>query len=316
MLKYIQSIKNKNGLPYFFIKAALLLMLFFIADFSLGKLFHNLYAKQKSGWEYRTKYAVEDTKADLLLFGSSRAQQQYNPLYFEDKLKMSCYNVGRDGESLLYQYTVFTAVLNRYTPKLILLECENGMFSYNTDSYDRLSCFLPFYKDHPEVRPIIQLRSTNERIKLLSEMYPYNSRIINIVSGLIGKDKEEDIKGYLPLYGSLSEPARTVNFSKLYKLDSNKLKFYNSIIEQCKKKNIELVMVCSPYFSKGYGNDTSLTVAKQIAQQNKLRFIDLSKGHPLLAAANLFDDTAHVNNTGSKILSNIIADSMVRKPVR
>lgn len=68
---------------------------------------------------------------------------------------------------------------------------------------------------------------------------------------------------------------------------------------------------CSPYFSNGFGNDTSLQLAKQIAKENNIPFFDLSKGHPLLNNSRLYDDTAHVNQTGSPILSNIIIDSII-----
>jgi hypothetical protein len=287
-------------------------LLFFAVDFVIGRIFYTLYSKQKSGWEYRTKYSVEDTKADMLIFGSSRAQQQYNPTFFEDRLNQSCYNVGRDGESILYQYTVFTAVIKRYKPKVILLECENKMFLNYKITYDRLSCFLPLYKDHPEIRPILELRSPHERVKLVSNIYPYNSLFFKILLGNISKDKDEDIKGYLPLKGALNEPMRPVNYTKVYELDSNKIKFYNSIIDICKRSGIHLVLVCSPYFSIGSGNDPSLVLAKKIARENNIPFFDLSNGHPLLTKSNLYDDTAHVNEKGSEILSNIIIDSIIQ----
>ena len=310
MKKNLQLVKDKNGYQFFFLKLGMFIFICFMIDISIGTILRSLYLKQNSGWEYRTKYAVEATTADMLLFGSSRAQQQYNPTFFESRLNLSCYNVGRDGESILYQYTIFSSVINRYKPKIILLECENGMFRKTSDSYDKLSCFLPFYKTHPEIQSMIELRGPNEKLKLMSKMYPYNSLILKMISGVYYKNKNEDIKGYLPLYGNMNEPMRPVNYTKTYDLDSNKIKFYNSFIDICKRDKIELILVCSPYFSKGTGNDISLTMAKNIALKNDVKFIDLSKGHPLLNQSTLYDDTAHVNLIGAKILSNIVIDSM------
>lgn len=310
MLNHIKTFRKKNSWQFFFIKAALFLLILFITDLITGKVFYSLYAKQKSGWEYRTKYSIENTKAEMLIFGSSRAQQQYNPIYFEDRLKLSCYNVGRDGQTILYQYPVLKAVLKRYNPKIILLECENKMFLENKDAYDRLSCLLPFYKDHPEIRSVIELRSPSERVKLLSHMYPYNSSILKIVQG-ISKTEDEDIKGYVPLKGVLNEPMRTVDLTIKYSLDSNRIIFYKSFIGDCKKSGIQLFLVSSPNFYKSIGSDTSLTLAKNIAKENNIPFIDLSQGHPLLNQSALYDDTVHVNQVGSKILSNIIIDSII-----
>ena len=310
MSNFVRTIKSKNSYQYFFFKLCLFVFILFIIDFGVGNIFKVIYLKQKSGWDYRTKYAIEDTKADILIFGSSRAQQQYNPVYFEDRLKASCYNVGRDGQVILYQYPVLQAILKRYTPKAIILECDNRMFIDRKDAYERLSCLLPFYEKHPEIRAALQLKNSNEQIKLLSHMYPYNSTFFRIVQGVFKKE-DEDIKGYVPLKGALSEEIRQVDLDKSYKIDTNRIAFYKSFIALCTKAGVKLVITASPYFSKELGNDTSLTIAKKIANENNIPFYDLSKGHLLLSKSNLFDDTAHVNQIGAKILSNIVIDSIL-----
>ncbi len=289
----------------------LLLACFF--DFLIGRLFNKFYLKQTSGWEYRTKYSIEDTKADILIFGASRAQQQYNPLYFEERLQQTCYNVGRDGEPIFYYYAVLKGILSRHLPKMIILDIENGVFKESASSYDRISILLPFYKTHPEMRSIIELRSPFEKFKLQSGIYPYNSMLLKILKGNIksgGKEKE-DIKGYLPLLRSLNEPTRTVDLSKPYKLDSNKLNCYKAFINDCNKANIKLYLINSPYYFNSIGKDISMEIAKDIANKNSLDFIDFSKDEFFLKSPHLFDDTVHVNLAGSKIFSNRVIDSII-----
>lgn len=310
MTNYIQTIKSKNGYQYFFLKLVIFAIILFTTDFIIGNIFKSVYLKQNSGWEFRTKYAIEDTKADILIFGSSRAQQQYNPVYFEERLKASCYNAGRDGQAILYQYPVLQAILKRYKPKAIILECDNRMFIDTRDAYERLSCLLPFYEKHPEIRAALRLKNSNEKIKVLSHMYPYNSTFFKIVQGVFKKE-DEDIKGYVALKGALTEEIREVDLGKSYKIDTNRIAFYKSFINLCKMSGVKLVITASPYFSKEVGNDSSLTIAKKIAYENNIPFYDLSKGHLLLSKSNLFDDTAHVNQTGAKILSNIVIDSIL-----
>ena len=126
-------LKNKSAL--FYLKQ----VLFFIAlvaatDFFIGKTLKHFYNRQSSGWEYSTRYSAEETKADVLIFGASRAQQQYNPLFFQDTLHLSCYNVGRDGTPFFYHYAMLQAVLKRYTPKIIILDCEYAALKYSPAS--------------------------------------------------------------------------------------------------------------------------------------------------------------------------------------
>lgn len=311
MKQMIQKIKKENKRKYYMLKTAVFILLFFAVDFIIGFAFHKLYLKQKSGWEYRTKYSIEDTKADMILVGSSRAQQQYNPEFFETRLNMTCYNAGRDGQSFLYQYAVLQGILKRYSPKTILIECERKMFMPNPGSYERLSCLLPFYQDHPEMREVILLKSPYEKIKLLSKSYPYNSLFFKILIANVSKKPDEDIKGYVPLKGSLNEKKRFVDFSVPYDIDSIKLKYFSLLVEQCQKANIKLYFACSPYYINSYGSDASLRIVKKIADKESIPFFDLSKGVPELNDSRLYDDTVHVNQAGSKILANIVIDSIL-----
>lgn len=294
------------------IRIAAFVLLLVTVDFILGKAFHYLYKNQKIGWEARTRYSVEDTKADIILLGASRAQQQYNPEYFEKRLNLSCYNVGRDGQSFLYQYAVIEGILKRYHPKMIILECERKMFMESPASRERLSCLLPLYKDHSELREIIAQRSPLEKFKLLSQSYPYNSVSLKILFANFTKKKDEDIKGYVPLTRSLNEAKRYVDFSNPgYELDTVKIKYFNTFIKQCQQANIKLYFTCSPFYFNYSGADTSLEIVKETAAKNHIPFFNLSKGVPELDNGKFFDDTVHVNRTGSYILTNIIIDSIV-----
>lgn len=79
----VEKYYREKGFRYLLFNIAAFLLLAFVLDFIIGSVFEYMYHKQSSGWEYRTKYSVEDTKADILIFGASRAQQQYNPLFLK-----------------------------------------------------------------------------------------------------------------------------------------------------------------------------------------------------------------------------------------
>ena len=50
-------------------------------------------------------HALKDCKADILIFGASQAQHNYNPRIIRDSLRMSCFNAGQDGgHSILLQF--------------------------------------------------------------------------------------------------------------------------------------------------------------------------------------------------------------------
>lgn len=315
MIEPLKKIFKRRSFPYLFFKIAVFFILLFLADFFVGNIFKHFFFKQTSGWEYRTKYSIEDTKADILIFGASRAQQQYNPVYFEERLNETCYNVGRDGEPIFYSYAVLQAILQRYKPKIIIFDVDNAVFMEKQSSYDRIAALLPFYEKHPEMRSVIELRGPFEKLKLQSHIYPYNSLLFKIAMGNteFNKKRNVDIKGYVPLSNSLNEPIRKVDLSSKYPIDSNKVNCYKSFINDCIKANVKLYLVSSPYFFQSTGSDTSIALAKKIANEKNIEFIDFSKDGFFKSNSKLFDDTVHVNFAGSTIFCNRLIDTLISR---
>src|SRR5665647_758185 len=146
----IDRIKEREPL-YFLVKLFLFLIIVFFLDYTIGNILKYLYSKQESGFLYRTTYSIDSTKADILIFGASRANHHYYPQAFENRLHMSCYNTGRDGNSIFYHFAILQAILKRYSPKVAILDFSREEFKRDQESYDRLSSLLPYYYDHPEM---------------------------------------------------------------------------------------------------------------------------------------------------------------------
>ena len=114
-----------------------------LADFLVGHGLQYFFNRQQSGWEHATSFAIRESKANILILGSSRAQHSYVTKIIEDEFQTSCYNAGRDGQSIFYHYAIFSAAIKRYKPSIIILDCETEMFAENNYSFDRISCLLP-----------------------------------------------------------------------------------------------------------------------------------------------------------------------------
>jgi hypothetical protein len=298
--------------PYrrFFSNLAILLAILFLLDFLIGHVLSYYYFRKQRDYNYRTTYAINSTKAALLIFGSSRANHHYRPDIFEKQLYLTCYNVGRDGEFLFYNYAILRAVLKRYSPKMIILDFSPGDFSKNEDSYDRLSILLPYYKSHLEMDSVIELRSPWEKLKLGSYIYPYNSSILNIFSqnAILPPEKKEDINGYLPVTRKLGDSIKVDNTPIEYELDSNIINIYKSFIRDCINSKVKLYVVCSPYFRKSAYTDYAVKLAIEVAKKYNVKFFDYLQDTVFINHANLFYDPAHLNDEGAKLFSIQIAD--------
>jgi hypothetical protein len=307
------KIKN-NAYWYFFLKLFILIIIIGFLDFTMGSTLRYYYFKQTSGLQYRTTYAIEKTTADILIFGSSRANHHYRPEIFEKRLNLSYYNVGRDGNYIFYYYAVLKAILKRYSPRAVILDLRSGEFNSNHDSYDVLQSLLPYYRKHPEMRSVIELKSPYEKIKLLSNIYPFNSSIFTIAPGnsKFNQKRFEEIEGYIPLRKNWSEPLRTAESTwTIYNVDSTKVRIYDAFINDCINANIKLYIVCSPYFVKSLTPDYSLIKAKEIANKHNVPFFDFSGDSTFFANAALFADESHLNDEGAKKFSNLLVDKIL-----
>ena len=302
--------RNKNF--RFFARLLVLFIIVVFLDLIIGNLLRTFYFKQQSGLQYRTTYSIEKTTANLLIFGSSTANHNYQTFTFITRLDTSIYNTGRDGTSIFYQYAVLKAILKRYTPKIIILNFDQEEFIKNQESYDRLSSLLPYYINHPEIRSIIELKSPFEKFKLLSHIYPYNSSIFTIGVGNIeyNKMRNDDINGYMPLETIWNEPVEDGSTFSNHDFDSIKIKAFKDFINTCLNAKIQLFLVCTPLLLKpNYVNNT-VVLGKEIADQYNLKFLDYSKDTTFLNHPELFADVGHLNDKGAEKFTNIVIDTI------
>jgi len=299
----------KNQYIKFLTRIIIVILVLIIADQLIGRTLRHLYFSQVAGEYYRATYTIDSTKADILVFGSSRASHHYVPEIFEEKLKMSIYNTGRDGNYLLYNYAAFLAVTKRYTPKLVIFDINPIELYYREADYEGLSTLLPYYNDHPELKEIIELRGPFENYKLYSATYPFNSQLIYIGIGNleVSKTKYGSHKGYLPLYGKMkSEPANNSLTETTGTIDTNKVNALTDISTYCKKNKIRLAFTYSPIFNNPTEGIASKIIA-DIAMANQDKYFNFSNDSIFDNHPEYFKDNVHLNNDGAKIFSKIIS---------
>lgn len=311
----INKIKEKR-LPSLLIKIIVFLFVLFILDFVFGNILTNLYSKQKPGDIYNANYSMDSTKEDILIFGASRANHHYVPGIFKKRMNLNCFNTGRDGQIILYNYAVLKSVLQRYSPKIVILDLSRDEFQIEHQSYDRLSALNPYYKTHPAIQKIVELRSPYEKYKMISHVYPYNSLIFSMIMGAIQSHKERknthEQNGYIPLFKACNTQLLIDTGYGNKNLDSIKINAYKSFVKDCKKSKVKLYIIISPLFIKYRHQDPSITLVKEIAQENKIPVYNFTNdslfNHNLLFA----DDGTHLNDKGARIFTNQVIDSIMK----
>jgi hypothetical protein len=306
-------IRNLAKLLFFF---ALLI----ISDQIIGKLLRNLYFNQKSGQQQVLTFVLSEVKSNILILGNSRAQHHYDSQILSDSLHMTCYNAGLDGgHSILLPYGQIKVLLQRYSPKLIILEIDPSAFEYDKGDYERLSIFLPYAKEYPELQKLVCLRSPFERFKLISAIYPFNSSIISILRFNTNLSPKITYNGYVPIFNKQLDASTYKSFISKYAqiekthrtFDTVKINALKQIKLLCENKGIRLALVCSPFFqSKNdnpiYSNESIKDALSEVCDED-FEIYDFKSDPRFNNHFDLFADYSHLNDSGAKLFTSYLA---------
>lgn len=309
-----KEMKN-NQYIQFAIKGIKFLIIFFLIDFTLGTITEYLFYNQSTGKYARITDSLQKTDADMIVFGSSHAHRHYVPEIFERKLNLSFYNAGVQGQQLLFHSALHEIVLSRTTPKVIIVNYEPNWFFVSRDSYERLSNLSPYYTYYPEIlKPILNLKSNLENVKLISKGYRYNSIIVHVLRYYI--KPQYAYKGYRPLMGKMKpvnyypEIVPANNVSDTRQIDPNCVEALKKLIKRTKEKGIELIFISTPNPKGDVINNRSSQMIKSIIREEQLRLINLTNHPEFTGRFEYFNDPGHLNKLGSIVFSEIATDSL------
>lgn len=255
---------------------------------------------------------MDSTQAQVLIFGSSRANHHYDPRVISEKLEKSCYNTGRDGNFLLFNYAIFKTIILRYKPEIVIFDVDKDFLTHSAEEYERLSSLLPYKGRNRAIEQVIALRGPFEKLKCLSQLYRYNSSLLTIAIGNteVNKRRKSDIEGYVPLPGTLEMKRPDTDTSAVDPADPQKVSALLDIIMECKKYNIRLVFANSPIFIESINHD-NINPVREMAVHNKVEYLDYSTDTVFLNHPEYFADPSHLNSSGASIFSGALADRIM-----
>jgi hypothetical protein len=298
---------------FLFLKKLFILVVFLVIfDYIIGSLLQTLYFSQISGQNFRTTYALEKTKAEIIILGSSKATHHYIPQIFSETFNLSCYNAGRDGQHILFQYAILKGILKRYVPKIVILDVLPQQLVESSDNYNKLNALFPYYNEHEEIRPIVDSKSRMEKIKLLSKIYPYNSLLLTMIKSNIVK--ENDLNGYDPLeqQKNISKKSKIPNyetFCPIENLDQNMIIALESFIAETQKSGSKVYLVISPMY-KHTKYPKLLEKLHQTAKKFNISLFDYSDYPEFETHPELFRDNLHMYKNGAELFSTIISQKL------
>lgn len=306
-------LETKDKYIRFLANGLLFIALVFVMDLIAGNALRQLYFKQTSGANFALTYSIDSTDADVVILGSSHAKHHYVPSVIEDTLGLSCYNHGSGGQNIYYHYGILGSLLERYTPRIVILDLITIDYRITEEKYntDRLSVLLPYYKRHKAIREIIDLRGSFEKVRLLSKIYPFNSQITHILFSYVSSENATDVlmNGYSPLYGEIVDSQPVKQEGDRFNIDALKMGYIKKIIAACKQNDVRLIIINSPSIINSQLEPMSFDVIEKIGKELDVEVWNYEIDQRFLQTEYLHD-AYHLNDAGALQYSMAVASRL------
>lgn len=294
-------------------KILTIVIVLIVVDSISGIVLKKLLYIQKDGRYFKILYSLEKTAEDILIVGSSRAETNFVPEVFEEYSGLSCFNTGRGGQGLPFFRCIQEAVLNRYSPKVVILNFDDEILLRKKIKYDYASILLPFYKHHPEIQPILNKKKKYEKYFALSNLYAYNSSPLYFFRPFFLKNvdgKTED-KGWKPMNGKMKmvdgEKTSLSNELEGNPINLEALNELEILIGKFVEAKSKLCITISPKFNRTLSENISTKKIKELCGKYNAELFDYSFDKNFVGNKNFFYDKSHLNKEGAMFFSKELA---------
>ena len=284
-----------------------IICLFLLIDRILGVGLGYLYRQSNATDEYKISYTVESTNASMLFMGSSRCLHHYVPSIIEKELDIDCFNAGDWGiKNIYYYYGLLSNILNRYTPKVIVLEIHpSEWLKLPFSGVERAGSLAPYCGMSEGCDEMLKLTG-NYYSYYISTVYRYTGSLPNLLLGKWGA-MDRNLKGWKPLDGAMDTTGVKAE-EYPFPIDQERIRLLERFIKDCKQKNIHLIIIVSPMYA--CSKEDVFKIPRELASKNNIPFIDHYRDSSFVGHPDLFYDFGHLNRKGAEVYSKKVCKEL------
>jgi len=288
----------------FFVWLTVFIISVVLVDCIFGLYCRFLCTHAKGGYTKAHEYVAYHCNQDVIILGSSRATHHYKPVVLSDSLKMTCYNCGMDGNGILFEYSRFLMLINRYTPKVIIYDvCDS--YDVKVDDHSRYLGWQRRYWNISGVEDVISDIDKKERYKLYSNLYRYNGLFVQMTIDNMKPTVHIEPDGYMPLWGEMDYKTTNQRNDSIIQWDELKHKYFNKLVEECRQKNIVLFFAYSPMYKAR--SSVKFNEVTRFCAENNIPLLDYYADKRYSNTKAYFHDTSHMNDDGATSYTKEIA---------
>lgn len=301
-------------------------MIVLVAFWLLATILYTMLEKGQIAYRagnIKFKEMFEDTTTyQGLIFGSSRAYKNIDPIICDSITGISFYNAGLSGAKFYEINMAFFAYFETHkkTPQLIIYNLDAIDFSTKDGIFNPL-IYFSFLDNNTIFQGLKKKKYPVELYKYLPfmQILEYNDDVRNSsLKGLLGSVNAEDvaIKGHSK---KMSDVFKEMPLKKSFKLDESPFSendFLKNIINYCKDNHVKLIFTVSPvyknYYSRKFANNDHLMKEfERFVEKNNCEFWRFDTTAFFSNSKEYFTDDIHLNRTGTVIYSKMLGQKIL-----
>jgi hypothetical protein len=275
----------------------ILLLTFFVLvvlDFAYTKVY--LRSSNRGKIEY--VYSSKASSYDVVILGSSRANNHFVAPMFEDK-GLKTFNFGMSGGHLFEASLLLKLMLERkYTIKNVILEADLNLSNEKRDD-GVSSYFLPFIHDSEAIRHHFSKEADFKQLYFLPfyRYVVYDSKIGFREIYNVAIDKPTKLLDHLGYYPLGKNPNANMK-NDITNLKPLRNKYYEEIKQLCKANNIKLIAIMTPMCT----NTKGLNYFEKVQEL----YPEIHNYEKAVEGDRYFSSCGHMNDTGAQKFTGII----------
>lgn len=288
----------------FLLRIAVFFLLALAVDQGIGLLGDYLLRNTKEDSRYLYDLLMKDEHS-ILFLGSSRCHAHYDTPYISDTLNLDAYNAGRDGNGVVLAHCILEKSLQRYRPKLVVLDVTPyvDMCSYQgEEDYSRfVSILKPFYRDET-VAELMKKLCPEEWYKAHSGMVRYNTSLVPMMIYYLS-DAGKDPYGFVATQGVIADDPPKGDKTG-YVWDSEKLGLISKMMALSKSHQVPFCIAVSPEYDHYYS--FPLDSLEALCKRYDVPLLNHYADTSIMMHKEWFRDPNHLNREGARVYSREI----------
>ncbi|GAB5526292.1 MAG: hypothetical protein Roseis2KO_41640 [Roseivirga sp.] len=280
-------------------------------DLAWGPVFDRVRENQKSGEFGFINHTFYETTDDILIIGSSRAESNFVSLDMEEQLGLTVWNAGMNGQILPYWYALMSKVIERHTPKAVIININPLSLTQDPDisAYDRAAGLLrPYYGSNTGIDTIVNRASKYEQYLVKSNLYRYNSTYLHFINSYLTGNEKLENKGWKTKKKSIKKGQYQEHNLIYNRISKESMRLMESLIKKLKSKGIKVIVVVSPTYNANVAHSNSIEQLKTSEGIDVINFAN----HSIRTNHQFFKDRTHLNVTGAKRFTYLTSEEIKR----